>query len=121
MSASQLALFPTPEVFDTAGRALCESLDAEFRRAQGITLTPNWLVDLMLQRLAAAGPFQTIVDPGAGTGRFCMAAARRFPSARIVAVERSEAMLAVLRRNLLSEEVGESRRSGARRLSQCSR
>ena len=103
MSASQLALFPTPEVFDTAGRALCESLDAEFRRAQGITLTPSWLVELMLQRVAAAGPFQTIVDPGAGTGRFCMAAAKRFPGARVVAVERSEAMLAVLRRNLQSE------------------
>ena len=102
MSASQLALFPASEVFDAAGLALCESLDAEFRRAQGITLTPGWLVELMLQRLAAAGPFQTIVDPGAGSGRFCMAAARRFPGARVVAVERSEAMLAVLRRNLQS-------------------
>ena len=103
MSASQLALFPAAEVFDAAGLALCESLDAEFRRAQGITLTPGWLVDLMLQRLAAAGPFQTIVDPGAGSGRFCIAAAKRFPGARVVAVERSEAMLAVLRSNLKSE------------------
>ena len=103
MSASQLALFPAAEVFDAAGLALCESLDAEFRRAQGITLTPGWLVDLMLQRLAAAGPFRTIVDPGAGSGRFCIAAAKRFPGARVVAVERSEAMLAVLRSNLKSE------------------
>ena len=103
MSASQLALFPAAEVFDAAGLALCESLDAEFRRAQGITLTPGWLVVLMLQRLAAAGPFQTIVDPGAGSGRFCIAAAKRFPGARVVAVERSEAMLAVLRSNLKSE------------------
>ena len=103
MSASQLALFPAAEVFDAAGLVLCESLDAEFRRAQGITLTPGWLVVLMLQRLAAAGPFQTIVDPGAGSGRFCIAAAKRFPGARVVAVERSEAMLAVLRSNLKSE------------------
>lgn len=102
MNAAQLALFPASEVFDAAGLALCESLDAEFRRAQGITLTPSWLVELMLQRLAASGPFQTIVDPGAGTGRFCMAAAKRFPGVRVVAVERSEAMLAVLRRTLAS-------------------
>ncbi len=79
------------------------AMPAEERRRQGITLTPPWLVDAMLQRLAAAGPFDTLVDAGAGTGHFCTAAARRFPNARIVAVERSAPMLAALRWQLQAQ------------------
>ncbi len=103
MDAAQLALFPARESFDAQGVAACESLGAESRRAQGVTLTPKWLVDLMLERVAAAGDFQTIVDPGAGSGRFCVAAARRFPAARVVAVERSPVMLNALRGTLRAE------------------
>ena len=60
----------------------CAGMSAQDKRSQGITLTPEWLVDLMLNQVAAAGPFDALVDPGAGTGtgRFCIAAARRFPS-----------------------------------------
>lgn len=72
-------------------------MSAQERRQQGITLTPPWLVQLMLDRVALAGPFDTIVDPGAGTGHFCIAAARRLAGVRVVAIEKSEEMLAGLR------------------------
>ena len=99
-----------PGLFDTPEHVPMDSDDAPFsgmtvqdRRSQGITLTPEWLVDLMLNQVAAAGPFDTLVDPGAGTGRFCIAAARRFPATRIVAVESSPAMASALRRRLAAE------------------
>ncbi len=81
----------------------CAGMSAQDKRSQGITLTPEWLVDLMLNQVAAAGPFDALVDPGAGTGRFCIAAARRFPSTRIVAVENSPQMAAALRHRLAAE------------------
>lgn len=103
MSAAQLDFFSGhggAEVQQLPSAAAVESLTSDDRRRQGITLTPHWLVELMLDRLAGAGTFETIVDPGAGTGLFCVAAARRFPGARVVAVERNEAMAASLRHNV---------------------
>ena len=41
-----------------------------------------------------------IVDPGAGTGRFAITAARAFPNAHLVAVENDPTMLVLLRANL---------------------
>ena len=89
-SMPQLALFENdadvnPNI-DGLGEAFCLANDAPSRRAEGITLTPAWLVERMLDEVASDG-FETIVDCGAGTGRFAIAAARRFPAARVIAVE----------------------------------
>jgi adenine-specific DNA-methyltransferase len=84
---------------DTLGEAYCQQHDAGSRRVHGITLTPEWLVQAMLDRLRGER-FDTIVDAGAGSGRFALAAARAWPVARIVAVERHPAMAALLRRRL---------------------
>lgn len=101
------------ELFDPPASGLAEREAAEEaflaavgpaqRRAAGITFTPLWLVDLMLERAAARGDFDTIVDPGAGSGRFAFAAARRFPKARVVAVEREPRLADLLRRRAWRE------------------
>ena len=54
------------------------------------------LLELAADRLAAAG---TVLDLGAGSGAIALAVAQEYPAARVIAVERSEAALAWLRRN----------------------
>lgn len=75
----------------------CAALAPDVRRAQGLTLTPHWLIELMLDHAAASGSFDTIVDAGAGTGRFTFAAAARFPKACVLAVEQNAELVALLR------------------------
>ena len=90
----QLALFDddangeghADATIDALSEAYCLAHDPQSRRSQGITLTPAWLVKRMLDEVAGDG-FETIVDCSAGTGRFAIAAARRFPAARVIAVK----------------------------------
>lgn len=54
----------------------------------GATYTPEALVASMVQWAHGQSPAPTrIVDPGCGSGRFLVAAGRRFPSARLLAIE----------------------------------
>ena len=103
MDVFQVDLFDDAGTYDEVGTALYARMSGDDRRSRGITLTPQWLVELMLKRLTACGPFDNIVDAGAGSGRFCIQAARLFPGARIWAVERSEDMCAALRANLAAQ------------------
>lgn len=103
MSILQVELFDDKGTFDAVGAALCAGMSGEDRRSRGITLTPQWLVELILLRLAVHGPFDNIVDAGAGSGRFSIQAARLFPNARIWAVERSADMCAALHSNLAAQ------------------
>lgn len=105
---AQAELFATAPGLDPIGERYCRDNDALTRRASGITLTPQWLVDAMLDRFDAAQKFETIVDCGAGTGRFAIAAAQRWPTAKIVAIERSAEMAVLLRQRLA--ETGLTRR-----------
>ena len=95
----QIELFDPSAVSDALGAAWCVQNDAASRRAQGITLTPPWLVERMLDEVIDT-PYDTNVDCGAGTGRFAMAAAPRFPEARIVAIEQSAELIVLLRQGL---------------------
>ena len=81
---------------DPMGEAFCEAHSAAERRPFGITLTPAWLVAQMLKR-AAADQYDTIVDCGAGSGRFALAAARACPRAHVLAVESHPQMARLLR------------------------
>ncbi len=76
----------------------------EERRVAGATFTPARIVAAMLQWAIAesrmSGAPLRIVDPGAGTGRFAIAAARMFPAAEIIAVETHPEVLSLLRANL---------------------
>ncbi len=79
---------------DPLGDAYCLAHDALERRASGITLTPDWLVACMLAS-ADAQAYDTIVDCGAGTGRFALAAALACPGAKVLAVEAHPEMVAL--------------------------
>ena len=84
------------------GQAYCAANDAKARRKHGITLTPAWLVRSMFEEVGQE-TFDTVIDAGAGSGRFTVAAARRFPNARIVAVESHHGMLDLLHQRLNQE------------------
>ena len=91
---------------DPLGVAYCLAHDALERRASGITLTPEWLVACMLAS-AEAQAYDTIVDCGAGTGRFALAAALACPRAQVLAVEAHPEMVALLRRRVAAAGLAE--------------
>jgi ubiquinone/menaquinone biosynthesis C-methylase UbiE len=85
-----------PWMLDELGHAGPEHLDPDFvagyERKQGY---PDPAEDLAVLAAHGLDATSTVVDLGAGTGRFALAAARRF--AQVTAVDISPAMLAVLR------------------------
>jgi adenine-specific DNA-methyltransferase len=72
---------------DPLGEAFCRLRSPERRRPDGATYTPPAIVASMVGWAASEGAPARVVDPGAGSGRFAVAAGRRFPGARLVAVE----------------------------------
>lgn len=82
---------------DPLGEAFCRLRSAAVRREHGATYTPPAIVESMVNWAASEGPPARIVDPGAGSGRFLFAAARRFPEAALVAVETDPLAVLMLR------------------------
>ena len=73
---------------DPLGDEFCRLRSAERRRGDGAVYTPRRIVDAMVSWAARVGtPPARIVDPGAGSGRFLLAAGRAFRDATLVAVE----------------------------------
>jgi adenine-specific DNA-methyltransferase len=73
---------------DPLGELFSEIRSPEDRRKRGATYTPNAIVEAMIAWAAAeTTPPARIVDPGAGSGRFLMAAAKVFPKAKLIAVD----------------------------------
>lgn len=70
------------------------------RRAAGAVYTPNSIVRSMMRWLSSQSPVKRIVDPGAGSGRFILAAGAAFPDAQLVAVEMDPLAALMLRANL---------------------
>jgi tRNA G46 methylase TrmB len=102
-ATSQRELFgdaPPTDMGDAEAESFRARTSPQSRREQGITFTPDWLVECMLERAAAGATFDTIVDAGAGTGRFALAAARRFPRASVIAVELNDDLVEVLQRKV---------------------
>lgn len=85
---------------DPLGEAFSALRSADARRAAGAIYTPAPIVQSMMSWLAAQGQPARIVDPGAGSGRFIMAAGRTFPAAHLVAVETDPLAALTLRANL---------------------
>src|SRR3984893_10928701 len=85
---------------DPLGEAFSSLRSAAVRRAAGAIYTPAPIVHSMMSWLAAQGRPARIVDPGAGSGRFIMAAAEAFPDAQLVAVETDPLAALTLRANL---------------------
>jgi hypothetical protein len=84
---------------DPLGAAFARLRSREERRQLGATYTPLPLVQAMLGWAERAVPVR-VVDPGAGSGRFLVAAGRRFPGAKLVGVEVDPLASLLLRANL---------------------
>lgn len=70
------------------------------RRASGAVYTPPAIVQSMMTWLSSQGELERIVDPGAGSGRFIVAAGHAFPKAQLIAVEMDPLAALMLRANL---------------------
>jgi adenine-specific DNA-methyltransferase len=72
----------------------------ETRRSHGATYTPRTIVDAMIAWAALESPApQRIVDPGCGSGRFLIAAAKAFPKAKLIAVDTDPLATLMMRAN----------------------
>jgi hypothetical protein len=85
---------------DVLGSMFCSLRSARERRRRGATYTPAPIVDAMMSwaRDQPCGPAR-VVDPGAGSGRFLIAAARQFPNAALVAIDVDPLAALMLRAN----------------------
>lgn len=86
---------------DPLGDAFARMRSAEARRPLGATYTPGEIVAAMLEWAQSEGQPERVVDPGAGSGRFAVAAGRRFARAEIIAVE-IDPLAAILARGHLA-------------------
>ncbi|MGE0746856.1 MAG: methyltransferase domain-containing protein [Rhodospirillales bacterium] len=94
------------------GDAFCALRSARTRRDDGATYTPAAIVGAMLDWAVRSGAPARIVDPGCGSGRFVVAAARRFPDAKLIAVDTDP--LAVLMTRAAAAAHGVAHRLDAR-------
>lgn len=78
--------------------ALARMREVETRRTLGQFFTPESVVRTMVEWVAKEEPGQ-VVDPGCGTGRFALAAARALPDARVMAIDRDPVATLITRAN----------------------
>ena len=72
---------------DPLGDAYCLVKKSEERRGLGQTYTPTAIVNSMLDWAQGEVTPARIIDPGSGSGRFSVAAGRRYPRARLLAAD----------------------------------
>lgn len=85
---------------DPLGNAFALIRPAEVRRSSGATYTPPAIVRSMVRWAGTQKAPVRVVDPGAGSGRFVTAIAKRFPRAQLVAVEMDPLAALILRANI---------------------
>jgi hypothetical protein len=85
---------------DPLGDAFCRLRSGAQRRVRGATYTPQAIVTAMVDWVGRIGTPVRIVDPGAGSGRFLLAAGRAFPAAHLIGVEIDPLAAAMTRANL---------------------
>ena len=93
---------------DPLGDTFCRLRSPQTRRARGAVYTPRPIVDAMVAWASRQTAPARIVDPGAGSGRFLLAAARAFPGAELTAVEIDPLAALILRAN--AAVLGQARR-----------
>lgn len=84
---------------DPLGEAFIRLRAGAERRKSGAVYTPAPMVERMLAWAAAQGEPARVVDPGAGSGRFLIAAARQWRNAELVACEIDPLAALILRAN----------------------
>ena len=72
---------------DPLGSAFRQLRTPEVHREQGAVYTPRPIVDAMVNWAVGEPSPRRVVDPGAGSGRFLLAAGKAFPDAELIAVE----------------------------------
>ena len=85
---------------DPLGEVFSDLRGTETRRELGATYTPAAIVDAMLAWAAEQDAPARVIDPGAGSGRFLLRAARRFKGAKLVGVELDPLAATIARGNL---------------------
>ena len=81
------------------GEAFCRLRTPEARRGHGAVYTPAPIVEAIIRWAAGVGAPARIVDPGAGSGRFLLAAGEAFPGAGLVGIEIDPLAALLLRAN----------------------
>lgn len=102
---------------DPLAEAYNACISAANRRQLGTVFTPTEVVEHMLELVTNSldGQPACVIDPGAGVGAFTVAAARRWPSARIIAVDINPVTLGLLAARIAYEQTHDcrwSRRTG---------
>lgn len=72
---------------DPLGDAYCRIRGSSERRGLGQAYTPPEVISAMVGWAATEATPSRIIDPGSGSGRFTVAAGRRFPRARLLAAD----------------------------------
>ena len=72
---------------DPLGTAYCRIRGGTERRSLGQAYTPPEIISAMVGWAATEVTPSRIIDPGSGSGRFTVAAGRRFPRARLLAAD----------------------------------
>ena len=85
---------------DPLGDGFARIRPAAVRRADGATYTPAPIIQSMMTWAASEGTPARVVDAGAGSGRFLLAAGVEFPKAHLVGVEYDPVAALLLRANL---------------------
>jgi hypothetical protein len=85
---------------DPLGDTFSTIRSSDERRSKGAVYTPMPIVRSMMAWIAKQGVPSRVVDPGAGSGRFILAAGAAFPKAELVAVELDPLAALMLRANL---------------------
>lgn len=92
---------------DPLGDAFSLIRSAAMRRTLGAVYTPLPIVQSMLRWLASQATPDRIIDPGAGSGRFILAAGKAFPNAALIAVEMDPLAALMLRANAHALEMAD--------------
>lgn len=85
---------------DPLGEAYCAIRSPQERRRLGQTYTPPEIIGSMVGWAAGQGRPARVVDPGAGSGRYLLAAGRQFPQASLHGVDIDPLATLMLRANL---------------------
>ena len=85
---------------DPLGDAYCAIRSPGERRPLGQTYTPRPIIEAMLRWASDHGTPTRVVDPGAGSGRYLLAAGRRFPEAELHGSDVDPLATLMLRANL---------------------
>ena len=85
---------------DPLGDAYCAIRSPGERRPLGQTYTPHPIIEAMLRWASDHGTPTRVVDPGAGSGRYLLAAGRRFPEAELHGSDVDPLATLILRANL---------------------